>query len=379
MKRGNLRQRSRGTWTLTLELEPGPDGRRRQSFETFKGSKRAANARLTELLSQVDKGQQPDKSKLTVGSYLDIWVRDVVSMRSAARTTISYSSVIKNHITPALGGIALVKLQAADVERLEAQVRASRSASTAHHVHVILSRAIKDAMRKGILSRNVCQMVQPPKLMAYEVHPPTMDAVHSIFRELDTTPYAAAYQFILSTGIRRSEAVALKWHNVDLDRAVASIVEQAQRLPGKGIVFMPPKSKAGRRGLALDRKTVDLLRQHRGAQLLHIVELEGGYEDNDLVFPGPLGRLLDGSVLTRNFEKATRKAGYPGVRLHDLRHFHISGLIAANAHPRVVQERAGHASAAFTMQFYGHVAAGLQAEAVDAFAAMMERAAQKQR
>lgn len=91
----------------------------------------------------------------------------------------------------------------------------------------------------------------------------------------------------------------------------------------------------------------------------------------DLVFPSPFGGLLDPSVLIRNFENLARRSGHPGLRLHDLRHGHAAGLIKAGTHPRVVQERLGHGSAAFTMQVYGHVAAGLQAEAASAFAKFM--------
>ncbi|MDP3062374.1 MAG: tyrosine-type recombinase/integrase [Chloroflexota bacterium] len=100
--------------------------------------------------------------------------------------------------------------------------------------------------------------------------------------------------------------------------------------------------------------------------------LEGAYQEHGLVFPGPLGGPLDPSVLTHNWEKLARKAGYPGLRLHDLRHAHASGLIRAGVHQLVVQRRLGHASAAFTMQVYGHVAAGLQQQAAQAFAKLMQ-------
>jgi integrase len=114
-----------------------------------------------------------------------------------------------------------------------------------------------------------------------------------------------------------------------------------------------------------------MLRVHQGRQLLYKLELGDVFHDQGLVFPGPLGGLLDPSVGTRNFEKLTRKAGYPGIRLHDLRHAHAAGLIKAGVHPRVVQDRLGHASAAFTMQVYGHLAAGLQEQAANAFAELM--------
>jgi len=372
VRRGNLRQRAKGAWTLTIEIDPDPTtGRRRQTYETFHGNKKDAEKRLNDLLCQLDSGLPLDKGKLSVGEYLDSWLRDVVAIRNRPRTQISYQVIVRYHINPAIGSIPLVKLQPADVEHMEATVRSSKSASTTHHVHVVLSKALKDAMRKGLVSRNVCLLVEPPKVGAYEVRPPDSGAIHAILQETGKTPYTTAYRFMAYTGLRRGEAIALRWRNVDLDNGVVSIVETAQRIKGQGIVFQPTKSAAGRRGIAIGAATVALLREYRGRQLLRQVELEGAYEDNDLVFSGSLGRPLDPSVLTRNFEKLAKQAGYPGMRLHDLRHGHAAGLIRAGIHPRVVQERLGHASAAFTMQVYGHVAAGLQKDAARAFEKVM--------
>lgn len=150
-----------------------------------------------------------------------------------------------------------------------------------------------------------------------------------------------------------------------------SITETAQRFKGKGIVFQPTKSSAGRRGIMLDQSTVDMLRTHRGDQLLLASELGGEVDDIGLVFPSPFGGPMDPSVITRNFGNLARKAGCPGIRLHDLRHGHAAGLVRGGMDSLVVQDRLGHASAAFTMQVYGHIAAGLQAEAANAFANFM--------
>lgn len=258
------------------------------------------------------------------------------------------------------------------VRRLESGLLASGlSANTVHHVHVVLSKSIKDALRKGIVHRNVCQLVDPPRPGRYEVRVPDAQAIREILSLAATTSYAALLHFMAYTGVRRGEAIALRWESVDLDRGLVSIVETAQRLPGKGIVFQPTKSAAGRRGIALDSITIDVFRAHKGSQILYQADMEGKYQDHGLVFPGPFGGPVDPSVVTRNFEKLARKSGYAGVRLHDLRHGHAAGLIRAGAHPRVVQERLGHSSAAFTMQVYGHVSAGLQAKAAQDFAALM--------
>ena len=131
------------------------------------------------------------------------------------------------------------------------------------------------------------------------------------------------------------------------------------------------KRDTGRRGIAIGESTVDVLREHRGRQLLHQVEMEGGYQDNDLVFPSPLGEPLDPSVLTRNFAKLTRRAGYPRLRIHDLRHAHAAGLICVNTHPLVVAQRLAHSDPGFTMRVYGHVSEGLQRDAAKEFEDLM--------
>ena len=136
----------------------------------------------------------------------------------------------------------------------------------------------------------------------------------------------------------------------------------------------PDKSPARQQRIALDSDTINMMRAHYGRQVVLKMEIGQAYQDKGLVFSGPMGGPLDHSVLTRNFEKLPRQAGYPGLRLHDLRHSHAAGLIRGNANPKVVQERLGHASAAFTLNVYGHLSPGLQAEAAQSFADMMGRA-----
>jgi len=197
------------------------------------------------------------------------------------------------------------------------------------------------------------------------------EAINIILDQARSTPYIAVFHFMASTGCRRGEAIGLRWENVDLERGIVFIPDTAQRIGTKGIVIQSTKSAAGRRGIALAQVTVDALREHRGQQLLQQADLGCAYHPIGLVFPGPLGGYLDPSVLTRNFARVAREAGYSGIRLHDLRHGHAAGLVRAGVQPVVIQERMGHASAAFTMQVYGHVSPGLQEQAADAFARQM--------
>ena len=136
--------------------------------------------------------------------------------------------------------------------------------------------------------------------------------------------------------------------------------------------MLPPKTERGRRTIVLDQDTVDVLRAHRGSQLVKVVELDGAYSDQGYVFPNQIGGPLDPYVLTDAWRKLTARAGMSNVRLHDLRHFHASTLLQANTHPKVVQERLGHSTISITLDTYSHTVPSLQEQAVLDFARVMK-------
>ena len=361
--RGHLVKRGTSSWSIVLDL-PRENGKRRQHWVSVKGTKRDAEVKLTELLTQADGGLPFDRSTLTVKNYMETWLQDVVAVRNRLSTQRLYSTIVRNWIIPHLGHMVLTKVQPGNVESMEAAILAAgRSVRTAHHVHVMLSKALADAMRKGLLVRNVCQAVMPPHPGRYEVDLPEAGVIVALLKEADKTIYGTAFRFMAYTGIRRGEAAALRWSDVDTDNGVVSISETAQRVKGIGIVFQSTKSAAGRRGIAIGEATLAMLREHRGRQILHEVEMEGAYEDHGLVFPNQYGMPIDPSVLTHNFAKLARRTGYSHLRLHDLRHAHAAGLIRVNTHPLVVAQRLGHSDPGFTMRVYGHVAEGLQRDA----------------
>ncbi|MEE8159962.1 MAG: site-specific integrase, partial [Dehalococcoidia bacterium] len=139
------------------------------------------------------------------------------------------------------------------------------------------------------------------------------------------------------------------------------------------VSLTPPKTERGKRPITLDDETVDVLRAHRGGQLITKVELEEVYEDRGFVFPDPLGHLMNPDVVTGAWRQLCKKAGLNGIRLHDLRHFHASWLLRAGMNPKVVQERLGHSTIAITLDTYSHVVPGLQEEAATAFAEEMRK------
>ena len=375
---GSIRRRSKDSWELTIDLGRDASGKRQRKFVNVKGKRADADSKLRELLTGLDKGLPVDPSKVTVGEFLQRWLQDYAYPNTRPRTAERYESDIRLHITPAIGHVQLSKLAPSDVQHLEASLLESgKSPRSVQHLHAVLRESLKHAMRWGLIYRNVVEGVDPPRPRRKEIQPPSADGVWDILGLAKDTPYATVFQFLAFTGCRRGEALGLRWSDVDFDNGIASIVQTLQRLKGQGLVVQPPKSAKSRRAIALDADTINLLREHRGRQLLSQVEMEEVYEDHGLVFPGPFGGPLDPSVLTRNFEKLVKKAGLVGVRLHDLRHFHATMLLQEGTNPKVVQERLGHSSFAITMDTYSHVTPTIQGQAADAFAAAMGRAKKK--
>ena len=372
---GSIRRRSKDSWELTIDLGKDASGKRLRKFVAVKGTKVLAQQKLREILASLDKGLPVDVGKMNVTGYFQRWLEDYVYPNTRPRTAERYESDIRLHIVPALGHMQLSKLSPADIQSMEARLLESgKSARSVQHVHAVLREALKHAMRWGFTFRNVAEGVDPPRSRRPEINPPDAENVWRILGLADETPYRTALHFMAFTGCRRGEALGLRWSDIDLENGAASIVQSLQRLKGKGLVFQPPKSAKSRRAIALDSSTIDLLREHRGNQLLRQVEMEGAYIDQGLVFPGPQGGPLDPSVLTRNFEKLVKKAGLQGVRLHDLRHFHATILLQQGTNPKIVQERLGHSSFAVTMDTYSHVVPGLQEQAAKDFASAMGRA-----
>ena len=161
-------------------------------------------------------------------------------------------------------------------------------------------------------------------------------------------------RFAAATGMRRGEIVALRWSNVNLDEEFVQVAEAAVRVREIGQIISETKSETSNRRIWLDEGTVILLRTHRAQQNEYMLSLGELYTNHDFVFANLHGNMLDLDHISQSFKRIAVKAGLPNSRLHDLRHFSASVLMANGANPVVVKERMGHSSAAFTLSRYGH-------------------------
>ena len=373
---GSIRRRSKNSWELTVDQGRGADGKRRRKFVSFKGSKSQAQQKLRELLMDQHRGVPIATEKITVRQWLTKWMAEYVKPNARQRTVERYQGIIDRHIVPAIGHVVLSKLAPSEIQAMEAALTDKGMAPKGVElIHTVISGCYKYALRMEVVWRNPAKAVTPPKVTRREVEPPDIARVKRLLAlaEQEEHPLFPALHLIAYTGLRRGEALGLRHQDINLEAGTISVVQSIGRSLEKGIIVEPTKTNAGRRAVDLDDGTVDVLRAHIGRQLLRRMELEGLYQDEGLLFPGPLGEPLNPMALTRVYQSFAKRLGLQGARLHDLRHFHASVMLQNGASLLLVSRRLGHASVATTGDVYGHLMPGAQKEAANAFAKAMDQ------
>ena len=366
--RGHVRKRSKGSWSIVLDLPRDPaTGRRRQQWLSVKGTKKDAEKRLAELVHQLDTGGFVKPTRLTVGEFLHQWLRDYAWPNLAPRTAEGYEHIIRQHLIPGLGAIPLAQLTpqhlqhyyAEKLERGRLDGKGGLSPRTVHH-HVTLHGALQSAVKWNRLARNPADAVDPPRFQHKEMRTLDERGLHAFLEAARATPYYALFYTVLFAGLRRSELLALRRGDVDVDLAQLMVTRGLHRLRDGSMVFRTPKSAKGRRLVTLTPSNGLVLRQHMEKQEADAAVLGVTLTDDSLLFAQLDGRPLLPDTVTHAWMKLARRSGFKGIRLHGARHSHASLLLQANVHPRIVQERLGHASISTTLDVYSHVAPGLQ-------------------
>ncbi len=177
----------------------------------------------------------------------------------------------------------------------------------------------------------------------------------------------------LFTGMRRSELLALRWSDLDLDLGYISINRSLHHLADKSFVFQPPKTAKSRRQVPLSPSTSIMLRQHLDNQRAARLLIDRPVTDNDLVFCQVDGRPLLPHSVSQAWRRLVRQAGFPGIRLHDARHTHATLMLEQGVNWKIISERLGHGSAAMTLDLYAHASPGLQQAAAHDFDQVLEK------
>jgi integrase len=319
--------------------------------------------KLAKALGEVRNGGFIEPAKTTLGAWLDRWLADYKKAEIRPGTYESYETLIRVHIKPALGNVPLAKLQANTLQAFyndkltsgRADGKGCLSARMVRYFHAIIRQALQQAVKEGLLHRNVADATSPPTIKNKQMQPLSEAELITFLEVAKDDRLFAAYLLTGTTGLRRGELLGLCWDCVDLERGVIAVRRQLIILKTGLVLDDEVKTKAGRRSVALTDDAVRELRAHRQRQLQERLLLGKAYQDNGLVFCREDGIALDPREFTKRFQRWLEKAGLPRVRLHDLRHTHATLLLARGVPAKLVQERLGHSSITMTLDLYSHV------------------------
>ena len=366
MSAGHVRRRGRQSWELKFDAGRDPaTGQRKIQYHSFKGTKRAAQVKLAELIAAVGNGAYVEPSKLTVAEHVrarvDHWE---ASGAISARTAQRYRQLAHGQIIPHIGQRLLQKLTTLDIEAWHATLRTSGrqrgdggiAPRTVVHAHRVLSHALDDATRHGVAQRNVARLQPPPRVQAGEMVILDRDGISTLVTELHGHALYTPMIVALFTGMRLGEIFAMRWRAVNLDTKTIAVREALEETKVHGVRSKTPKTKAGRRDIGLPEIVADALRDHRRQQLELRVSLGLGKPPTDaLVFRTLAGEPQAPSDVSRAWGIVAAALGMPEITFHALRHTHASQLIDAGVDIVTISKRLGHASPDVTLRVYAHL------------------------
>lgn len=374
-RRGSVRQENNGTWSFTLDVAD-LTGRRRQTRRRGFATRRAAQSAMTGLLSEMEKGIYVAPSRQSLADFLEQEWLPAIAATVRPATWDSYSRVLRLHVIPMpVGRVPVQEVDGPRLNTLYARLLRAKpdghglSPRSVQYVHVILHRAFRDAIRWDRLFRNPCDAADPPRgLTRPRLRVWSAQEVAHFLRLAAEDRLIGLWHLICTTGMRRGEALGLQWEDVDLDAGRLSIKRTLIQIAnytkdGTDWTLGAPKTRSGFRLVELDARTVAVLRAHRARQAEERLRLGGHYLTNDFVFTRHDGRPLHPKLVSQQFRRLVRRLELPTLSVHGLRHTWATLALQAGVHPKVVQERLGHAQISVTLDTYSHVTPAMDREA----------------
>ena len=281
-------------------------------------------------------------------------------------TYVKYKKTINTYIIPAIGRVPLQKLEPLHVKRLyNNQLKRGLSPKMVVEIHGLLHKALDDAVKWGLVGRNVCDLVDRPRVEKKETPVLEKDQALALLESVKQHRLGVLLLVVLTTGMRRGELLALRWSDVNLEKGTLFVNKTVDYIPHYGYVENGAKTKAGRRTIKLAAFVVEILKSYKERQQGLKVKAGTKWIEKDLVFCGLTGNYFDPNYLLRLFKKVLVDAGLSHMRFHDLRHSAATILLAMGIHPKVVSELLGHSSFLITMNLYGHVFPSMLDEVVE--------------
>ncbi len=357
-------------WDVYFDLPREDDGKRRQRKRVFT-TRREAQEFLTTQRAEIAKGVAVDRSEQTIADLMNFWLDTYARHNVSPKTFQGYSDTIKNHIIPVLGRVEVQKLTPAMLQSFySSKLAAGCGPRTVRLVHLHLDQALTQAMTMGLVARNVSDVVTAPRARPRDMDTWTAEQARAFLRAAHSSAHGPIWVVALATGMRRGELLGLRWRDVDFERGTLSVRQTVGLLRGVS-EFKKPKTKSSVRDIPVQPEVLDALRAHKIAQNEQRLAKGSLWHDYGLVFTSEVGTPIHGDNLRRDYDRLVTRAGVPRIRIHDLRHSHVTLAIAAGANIKAVSQRVGHSNVHITLGTYAHVMPSQHVEVSDKVGAVL--------
>lgn len=349
----------------TAGFDPGT-GKQIQRSITGKTQKEVSQ-KLKQVTVELDQGTYLAPCKMTVKDWLDTWTAEYLGDVKES-TAYLYRKNIELYITPRLGAVKLEALNAPTIQAFyngllkpKKEGEKALSPKTIKNIHGVFHKALQQAVQVGYMKGNPTDGCKPPRVVQKAVSPLDEDQVAEFLKAIQGHPHEYLYQITLFTGLREGEILGLTWDCLDLERGTLLVKQQLRRQQKKGgeYYFSPPKNNRSR-VIALAPSVVKLFRWQKLKQNGQRLEAGDLWTEKNLIFSNETGGFLSYRTVYDCFKRVMVKIDSPSTRFHDLRHTYAVMAIKSGDDIKTVQENLGHATAAFTLDIYGHVTAQMR-------------------
>jgi integrase len=374
MARGSIKKLNgaRGTrYRVRVEIASDPaTGKRRWHSETC-STKRRAEERISELLFEVERGTYHRSPRTLFADYLHTvylpWYRTRVREASYIQCEIH----VRRHIVPALGQARLCDLDTMTMQRFVTDLNRAFKPSTVRAIFTTLKAALRQAVEWSILGKSPIGTAKPPPPQRREATIWTKAHTSSFLHSVTDTDIRLLFHLIAQTAMRKSEALALQWRDVDLGDATIRVERTLTRRTDLSWTVGPPKTAQGRRTLAIPNELVRELRAYRTRQDARRRNAGACWVDEDWIFDNGQGKRLPVSTADYRWSVLRKQSGLPSIRVHDLRHSGATHMLEAGIPLKVVSDYLGHAGVSITADVYQHVTETLGRQAAEALGGLL--------
>lgn len=346
--------------------------------------------KMKQVRERLDSGATVRDSKQSLANWLAHWRATTLAASDRKQSTKElYANLCRRHLEPEpFGAIRLDKLRPTDIESLVLAMRAKTkpgkrtdtnlnpepvralSDATIRQVYTVLRAGLDGAVRDGVLAKNPAAVVKRPGVARQEARYVSAVEMTKILQCSEGLRYHNAAVLVASTGLRRGEALALHWSDVDLENGELAVRGTLGRVGGK-LVITEPKTDRARRRVPLAAPLVAMLRAHRANQANERIEAGNQWRDHGLVFTTEFGTPVDPRNVLRTIQIAAQKAGMSGIGVHTLRHSAAVAWSESGVHIKAVADLLGHSSVAITGDIYGHTSDETARTAVESLTAQL--------